>query len=105
MDHLNTHAPGSLYETFPADQTEALWDRFEFVYTPKHGRRLNMAEIELNVLNGQCLNRRVDDIEIVRSESSAWRDHINNKGDKVNWQLTAKDARIKLIRIYLTLDS
>ena len=105
MDNLNTHAPGSLYETFPPDQAKALWDRFEFVYTPKHGSWLNMAEIELNVLIGQCLNRRIDDIEIVRSESLAWREHRNNKGAKVNWQFTAKDARIKLIRLYPTLDS
>ena len=69
MDNLNTHAPGSLYETFPPDQAKALWDRFEFVYTPKHGSWLNMAEIELNVLISQCLNRRIDDIEVVRKES------------------------------------
>nr|CBX28556.1 hypothetical protein N47_G38800 [uncultured Desulfobacterium sp.] len=57
MDNLNTHKPGSLYETFPPDKAKALWDRFEFVYTPKHGSWLNMAEIELNVLTGQCLKR------------------------------------------------
>jgi hypothetical protein len=50
MDNLNTHGPGSLYETFEPEVAKALWDRFEFVYTPKHGSRLNMAEIELNVL-------------------------------------------------------
>jgi len=47
MDNLNTHEPGALYETFPPDKAKALWDRFEFVYTPKHGSWLNMAEIEL----------------------------------------------------------
>ena len=51
MDNLNTHTPGALYETFPPEKAKALWDRFEFVYTPKHGSWLNMAEIELNVLN------------------------------------------------------
>ena len=56
MDNLNTHVPGSLYETFSPAKAKALWDRFEFVYTPKHGSWLNMAEIELNVLTGQCLN-------------------------------------------------
>ena len=55
MDNLNTHNPGSLYESFPPDKAKALWDRFQFVYTPKHGSWLNMAEIELNVLTGQCL--------------------------------------------------
>lgn len=103
MDNLNTHAPGSLYETFPPDQAKALWDRFEFVYTPKHGSWLNMAEIELNVLISQCLNRRIDDIEVVRKESSAWQEHRNNKGAKVNWQFTTNDARIKLSRLYPTL--
>lgn len=103
MDNLNTHEPGSLYETFPPDQAKALWDRFEFVYTPKHGSWLNMAEIELNVLIGQCLNRRINGIEVVRKESSAWQEYRNNKGAKVNWQFTTKDARIKLRRLYPTL--
>jgi hypothetical protein len=103
MDNLNTHTPGSLYETFPPDQAKALWDRFEFVYTPKHGSWLNMAEIELNVLNGQCLNRRIDAIEVVRRESLAWQEFRNNKGAKVNWQFTTKDARIKLTRLYPTI--
>ena len=103
MDNLNTHAPGSLYETFPPDQAKALWDRFEFVYTPKHGSWLNMAEIELNVLISQCLNRRINDIVVVRKESSAWQEYRNNKGAKVNWQFTTNDARIKLSRLYPTL--
>jgi len=103
MDNLNTHGPGSLYETFSPDQAKALWDRFEFVYTPKHGSWLNMAEIELNVFIGQCLNRRIDDIEVVRSESSVWQGYRNNKGAKVNWQFTTKDARTKLTRLYPTL--
>ena len=58
MDNLNTHNPGALYESFSPDKAKALWDRFQFVYTPKHGSWLNMAEIELNVLTGQCLKRR-----------------------------------------------
>jgi hypothetical protein len=104
MDNYNTHTPGALYETFPPDQAKTLWDRFEFLYTPKHGSWLNMAEIELNVLIGQCLNRRIDDIEVVRSESSAWQEFRNNKDAKVNWQFTTKDARIKLDRLYPTLN-
>ncbi|MBC8419588.1 MAG: iron-containing alcohol dehydrogenase [Desulfobacterales bacterium] len=86
------------------DPAKALWDRFEFVYTPKHGSWLNMAEIELNVLMGQCLNRRIDDIEVVRRESVARQEFRNNKGAKVNWQFTAEDARTKLSRLYPTLD-
>ena len=68
MDNLNTHIPGSLYETFPPTKAKALWDRFEFVYTPKHGSWLNIAEIDLNVLTGQCLKRRMDNIEFVKKE-------------------------------------
>ncbi len=71
MDNLNTHKPGSLYETFSPQKAKQLWDRFEFVYTPKHGSWLNMAEIELNVLIRQCLNRRIPDIETVASEVDA----------------------------------
>jgi len=105
MDNLNTHEPGSFYEAFLPEKAKALWDRFEFVYTPKHGSWLNMAEIELNVLTGQCLKRRIDDIEIVRKEARAWQEFRNNRNAKVNWQFTTKDARIKLSRLYPTLDA
>ena len=64
-----------------------------------------MAEIELNVLTGQCLNRRIDEIEIVRKEVRAWQESRNNKNAKVNWQFTTDDARIKLTRLYPTFDS
>lgn len=104
MDNLNTHTPGSLYETFQPAKAKAIWDRFEFVETPKHGSWLNMAEIELNVLTGQCLNRRIGDIEVVRKELMAWQNSRNNKNAKVNWQFTTEDARIKLARLYPTLD-
>lgn len=104
MDNLNTHNAGSFYESFPPDKAKALWDRFEFVYTPKHGSWLNMAEIELNVLTGQCLKRRMDDIGFVKKEVAAWQRTRDNKNAKVNWQFTAEDARIKLRRLYPTLD-
>jgi hypothetical protein len=68
--------------------------QFEFVNTPKHGSWLNMAKMELNVLSGQCLNRRCDDVDVVRKESSAWQEFRNNKGAKVNWQFRSEDARI-----------
>jgi len=105
MDNLNTHESGSFYEAFPPDKAKALWERFEFVYTPKHGSWLNMAEIELNVLTGQCLKRRMDDIEFVRKEVLAWRNSRNNKNAKVKWQFTTEDARIKLTRLYPTFES
>ncbi|MCE8429751.1 MAG: IS630 family transposase [Candidatus Methanoperedens sp.] len=105
MDNLNTHNAGSFYEKFPPDKAKALMDRFEFVYTPKHGSWLNMAEIELNVLTGQCLNRRIDNIETVKQEVTAWQKFRNNKNAKVNWQFTTADARVRLSRLYPTLDS
>ena len=103
MDNLNTHQPGSLYEAFAPDKAKALWDRFEFVYTPKHGSWLNMAEIELNVVTRQCLRRRIDVIEVVRKEVAAWQTHRNNLDAKINWRFTTPDARIKLQRLYPTL--
>ena len=66
MDNLNTHKPSALYETFPPQEAKRIWDRFEFIYTPKHGSWLNMAEIELNVLMGKCLNRRIDDMTTIK---------------------------------------
>ena len=95
MDNLNTQTPGSLYEAFTPEKAKALWDRFEFVYTPKHGSWLNMAEIEINVMVSQCLDRRIDNIETVRSEVAAWQVRRDNLQAKVNWQFTTKDARIK----------
>ncbi len=100
MDNLNTHKPSSLYETFEAKEAKRIWDRFEFVFTPKHGSWLNMAEIELNVLNGQCLNRRIDNINTVKQEVQVWQDHRNNKNSIINWRFETKDARIKLKRLY-----
>lgn len=100
MDNLNTHKAASLYDRFQPEEAKRIWDRFEFVYTPKHGSWLNMAEIELNVLNGQCLNRRIDNIETVREEVEAWQNHRNNRNSKINWQFTSKDSRIKLKKLY-----
>lgn len=104
MDNLNTHKPGSLYEAFSPSEAKALWDRFEFIYTPKHGSWLNMAEIELNVLTGQCLNRRIDNMETVRDEVRSWQNCRNNINAKINWHFKTEDARIKLHRLYPTFD-
>jgi len=104
MDNLETHKQGSLYDTFPAEKAKKIWDRFEFVYTPKHGSWLNMAEIELNVLMGQCLAGRIPDIEKVKTEVKAWQKARNNKKAKINWQFKTEDARIKLKRLYPTFD-
>ncbi len=103
MDNLNTHGPGSLYESFPPDRAKALWDRFDFVYTPKHGSWLNMAEIELNVLIRQCLARRIDNLDEMQNEVDAWQQCRNNADAKIDWQFTCDNARIKLKRLYPTL--
>lgn len=104
MDNLVTHKPGSLYCTYSPEEAKALWDRFEFVYTPKHGSWLNMAEIELRVLMGQCLNRYIGSIEDVASESAAWCEYRNNLNATINWQFKTRDARVKLKRLYPTLE-
>lgn len=105
MDNLSTHTPGALYQAFPPEQAKALWDRFEFVYTPKHGSWLNVAEIELNVLARQCLNRRIDKQETLASEVQAWQDHRDALQATINWQFTTRDARTNLTRLYPTLDT
>jgi hypothetical protein len=105
MDNLATHKPGSLYETFTPDEAKRIWDRFEFVYTPKHGSWLNMAEIELQVLIGQCLNRRMESLDQVAAAVSAWQIRRDNAKAKIRWQFTTPDARVKLRRLYQTLDS
>lgn len=105
LDNLRTHSPAALYEAFPPQKAKALWDRLEFIYTPVHGSWLNMAEIDLHVLNGQCLNRPLDSIEKVKTERAAWQQDRNNKNSKINWQSTTVDARIKPIRLYPTFDA
>lgn len=105
MDNLNTHKASSLYDRFEPEEAKRIWDRFEFVYTPKHGSWLNMAEIELNVLNGQCLNRRIDNIDTIKQETEAWQNYRNNKDAKINWRFTTEKSRIKLKRLYPSIDA
>lgn len=100
MDNFKTHCKSAFYETFVPEEAKRLCDKFEFVFTPKHGSWLNMAEIELHVLNGQCLNRRISTIEEISKEVNAWQNHRNNKTAKINWQFTNDQARIKLKRFY-----
>ena len=104
LDNLSTHKPGSLYGTFSPEEAKCICDRIEFVYTPKHGSWLNMAKIELNVLISQCLNRRMDSLAQVVKAVSAWQTRRDNLNAKVNWQFTYQDARVKLRRLYPTLE-
>ena len=105
MDNYGTHKAAALYETFAPDEAKRIWDRFEFVYTPKHGSWLNMAEIELHVLMSQCLNRRIDNIEEMKTEATAWQNDRNNREAKINWQFTNDKARVKLKRLYPTISN
>ena len=99
-DNLSTHKAASWYSAFPPEKAKRLMDRVEFVYTPKHGSWLNIVEIELNVLSGQCLKRRIPSLEIMLNEVAAWEKARNSKTRVVDWQFTAEDARIKLKRLY-----
>jgi hypothetical protein len=100
MDNFKTHAASAFYETFEPKEAKRIWDRFEFVFTPKHGSWPDMAEIELHVLNGQCLNRHISTMEEVREQVAAWQEHRNNRTSPINWQFTTKESRIKLKRLY-----
>lgn len=105
MDNFITHNASALYETFAPQEAKRLRDRFEFIYTPKHGSWLNMAEIELHVLNGQCLNRHIATMEEIKQQVEAWQNHRNNKTTKINWQFTNDKARIKLKRLYPSISN
>ena len=100
MDNLNTHSTASFYEAFLPEEARRLSERLEIHYTPKHGSWLNIAEIELSVLQGQCLNRRIADIETMKNEVDSWQINRNNQIKKINWQFTTDNARIKLKRLY-----
>jgi len=99
-DNLNTHSISSLYEAFPADEARTLAKRLEIHYTPKHGSWLNIAEIELSALTKQCLNRRIDSLDILNEQLSFWENARNNKQKGVDWQFTTEDARVKLRHLY-----
>lgn len=100
MDNLNTHKWASLYKRFSPAEARRIVERLDIHYTPKYGSWLDMAEIELNVMTRQCLARRIDNIEKVRSELSAWEKERNNLESKISWQFTTDDARTKLVSLY-----
>ena len=100
MDNLNTHHPASLYQAFEPAEARRIAQRLEIHYTPKHGSWLNMAEIELGVLSGQCLDRRIPSREILQQETGAWQNQRNRQGFRVDWRFTTEDARIKLKSLY-----
>jgi hypothetical protein len=99
-DNLNTHHPGSFYEAFPAAEARQLARRIEWHFTPKHGSWLNMVEIELGVLSGQCLARRLPDLATVAREVAAWEAQRNAARATVDWRFTTDHARTKLHKLY-----
>lgn len=104
MDNLNTHHLGSLYEAFEPAEARRLAERLELHFTPKHGSWLNIAEIELRVLSGQCLDRRIPERCQLEREVSAWERARNEATVGVDWQFRTPDARIKLKRLYPVFD-
>jgi hypothetical protein len=100
LDNLSTHGPACLYEAFPPEEARRLVRRLEFHYTPKHGSWLNMAEIELSVLSGQCLDRRLPDLEILAHETAAWVARRNDEKAMIAWRFTVRDARRRLSHLY-----
>jgi len=100
MDNLSTHTAGALYETFPAPEAHRILQRLEFHYTPKHASWLNMVEIEIGVLRGQCLDRRIGEREVLVFEIDAWQRQRNAAGARIKWKFTTQKARNKLARAY-----
>lgn len=104
MDNLNTHSPASLYEAFEPAEARRLAEKLEVHYTPKHGSWLDMAEIELGIMNRQCLNRRIGNTTTLQHEVAPWENERNRRSTKVNWQFTTADARVKLRRLYPSIE-
>lgn len=102
LDNLSTHSQAAVYETFPPDQARRILRRLEFHYTPKHGSWLNMAEIEISVLAGQCLDRRIPDKATMTAEVAAWVRQRNAAGARINWLFDVHKARTKMDRAYPT---
>ncbi len=100
VDNLNTHGPWVLYESFSPEEAERIAPRIEWHYTPEHGSWLNIAEIELSVLQLQCLNRRIPDKDMLTSETSTWEQSRNDAHTTVRWHFTTADTRIKHRRFY-----
>src|ERR1700691_1915138 len=100
MDNLSTHNPGALYETFPPPEAHRILQRLEFHYTPKHASWLNMVEIEIGVLRGQCLDRRIGERDLLESEIAEWQRQRNASGAGIKWSFTTANAREKLARVY-----
>ena len=100
LDNLSTHSAGALYQAFPAPEARQLLRRLEFHYVPKHASWLNMVEIEIGVLAGQCLDRRIETIEQLTAETAAWEQQRNAANARIKWMFTTDKARAKMGRAY-----
>jgi len=96
MDNLSTHVPSALYQAFAPEEARRILRRLEFHYVPKHASWLNMVEIEIGVLKGQCLDRRIADKKTLIREAAAWERARNKARSRVNWMFTIEKARLKL---------
>ena len=105
MDNLNTHGIGSLYEAFAPEEAFRLAQKLEIHYTPKHGSWLNMAESELSILSRQCLNQLIPDLDQLQREVCAWQNERNQAETPMIWRFTTEDARIRLSRLYPSLQA
>jgi transposase len=100
LDNLRTHRAASLYERFAPEEARRILRKLEFHYTPKHGSWLNLVEIELSVLQRQCLSRRIPDAATLRKEVAAYEARRNEAGATITWNFRVDDARRKLKRLY-----
>jgi transposase len=103
LDNLSSHSAAALYKTFPPEEARRILSRIEFHFVPKHASWLNMVEIEIGVLKGQCLDRRIEDRDVLCSEIAAWERRRNDEGAKIEWLFTVEKARLKMRRAYPTL--
>ena len=104
LDQLNTHSPAALYEAFPPAEAKRLADRLEIHYTPKHGSWLNIAELELAVLERQCLRQRFGHRPALAAAATAWAARRNAAATTIDWHFTTTDARLKLKRLYPAIE-
>ena len=102
MDNLNTHSITSLYETFPPEEARRLAERLDIHYTPKHTSWLNMAEIEIGILDRQCTGRRIGDHARLCSEVLAWEQRRNQECRRIEWKFNRQEADEKLSRHYVS---
>ena len=104
MDNLNTHNIASLYKAFPPEEARRIARKLEVHYTPKHGSWLDIAEIGINIMTRECLDRRIQGIDELSNELKSWNDAYNENPSPINWQFTADNSRIKLKSLYPDID-